>query len=74
MRYLRRKLSFTFRSVNTSSVNMEIEKAYNAVITSSKWQAPVIKGRFSKSVWIGNPSEATPALPTPVLVRPRCKK
>ena len=53
---------------------METDKTPNAAMSSSKWQAPVIKGRFSKSVWLGNPSEITPEPPTPILVKPRYRK
>ena len=43
---------------------MDAKKTINSVPTSSKWQTPVIKGRFSKTVWLGNPSE--PTLPVPI--------
>lgn len=40
---------------------------------SNKWQGPVIKGRFSKSVWLGNPGESS-IPPPPLLERPKIKK
>jgi len=49
-----------FRTV--SIVTVTAEKPTTTVVSSNKWQAPVIKGRFSKSVWLGNPSEPTPPL------------
>ncbi|XP_011169742.1 nucleoporin SEH1 isoform X1 [Solenopsis invicta] len=45
-----------------SIVTVPAEKPTATIVCSNKWQAPVIKGRFSKSVWLGNPSEPTPPL------------
>ncbi|XP_051159511.1 nucleoporin SEH1-A isoform X1 [Leptopilina boulardi] len=61
----------SFRSVSVATVTAE-RPSIN-VSTTSKWQTPVIKGRFSKSVWMGNPSETTPP-PPPILDHSRPKK
>ncbi|XP_066594573.1 nucleoporin SEH1-A [Prorops nasuta] len=49
------------------------EKPTATIMSINKWQPPVVKGRFSKSVWLGNPSEPTPP-PLPTLERPKTKK
>lgn len=53
-------LCYYFRTVSIATITAE--KPTATVVCSNKWQAPVIKGRFSKSVWLGNPSEPTPPL------------
>ncbi|KAF3425107.1 hypothetical protein E2986_07905 [Frieseomelitta varia] len=63
--------SSTTRAVTIATVTAE--KPTITVMCSNKWQAPVIKGRFSKSVWLGNPSESTPP-PPPILEYPKAKK
>ncbi|XP_003395291.1 nucleoporin SEH1 isoform X1 [Bombus affinis] len=63
--------SSTTRAVTIATVTTE--KPTVTVMCSNKWQAPVIKGRFSKSVWLGNPSEPTPP-PPPILEYPKAKK
>ncbi|KAK1133121.1 hypothetical protein K0M31_014479 [Melipona bicolor] len=60
-----------FKAVTIATVTAE--KPTVTVMCSNKWQAPVIKGRFSKSVWLGNPSESTPP-PPPILEYPKAKK
>ncbi|XP_029169267.1 nucleoporin SEH1 isoform X1 [Nylanderia fulva] len=50
----------TTRTISITTVTAE--KPTVTVMCSNKWQPPVIKGRFSKSVWLGNPSEPTPPL------------
>lgn len=49
---------FTFRAVTIATVTAE--KPTVTVMCINQWQAPVTKGRFRNSVWLGNPSEATP--------------
>ncbi|XP_033216156.1 nucleoporin SEH1-A isoform X2 [Belonocnema kinseyi] len=61
----------SFRTVSVATVTAE--KPMISITTTSKWQAPVIKGRFSKSVWMGNPSESTPP-PPPISDHPKSKK
>ncbi|EFN87899.1 nucleoporin SEH1 isoform X2 [Harpegnathos saltator] len=61
----------TTRTVSIATVTAE--KPTATVVCSNKWQPPVIKGRFSKSVWLGNPSEPTPP-PPPILECPKAKK
>lgn len=63
--------SSTTRAITIATVTAE--KPTVTVMCSNKWQPPVIKGRFSKSVWLGNPSEPTPP-PPPILECPRAKK
>ncbi|XP_015512030.1 nucleoporin SEH1-A isoform X1 [Neodiprion pinetum] len=58
---------------NISIATVTAERPTTTILSTSKWQAPVIKGRFSKSVWLGNPSE--PSLPPPPIIeRPKSKK
>ncbi|XP_015589497.1 nucleoporin SEH1-A [Cephus cinctus] len=61
----------TTRNVTIATVTAE--KPTAPIMSTSKWQAPVTKGRFSKSVWLGNPAEPSP-LPPPILDRPKSKK
>ncbi|XP_078034855.1 nuclear pore complex protein Nup44A isoform X2 [Augochlora pura] len=61
----------TTRAVTVATVTAE--KPTVTVMCINKWQAPITKGRFSKSVWLGNPSEATPP-PPPILECPKTKK
>ncbi|XP_043277376.1 nucleoporin SEH1-A [Venturia canescens] len=61
----------TTRTVSIATINAE--KPTVCVMSGNKWQGPVIKGRFSKTVWMGNPSEPSPP-PPPILDRPRTKK
>ncbi|KAG7203142.1 hypothetical protein KM043_010262 [Ampulex compressa] len=61
----------TTRTLTIATVTAE--KPTATVMCSNKWQAPVIKGRFSKSVWLGNPSEPSPP-PPPILECPKAKK
>ncbi|XP_017883043.1 nucleoporin SEH1-A isoform X2 [Ceratina calcarata] len=61
----------TTRAITIATVIAE--KPTATVMYSNKWQPPVIKGRFSNSVWLGNPSESTPP-PPPILECPKVKK
>ncbi|GAB1861825.1 Nucleoporin SEH1-like [Camponotus japonicus] len=56
----------TTRTISITTVTAE--KPTLTVMCSNKWQPPVIKGRFSKSVWLGNPSEPTPP-PLPFIAK-----
>ncbi|XP_072756073.1 nucleoporin SEH1 isoform X1 [Anoplolepis gracilipes] len=56
----------TTRTISVTTVTAE--KPTVTVMCSNKWQPPVIKGRFSKSVWLGNPSEPTPP-PLPFIAK-----
>ncbi|XP_050464884.1 nucleoporin SEH1 isoform X1 [Cataglyphis hispanica] len=51
-----------------SITTVTAEKPTVTVMCSNKWQPPVIKGRFRKSVWLGNPSELTPP-PLPFIAK-----
>ncbi|CAL7949876.1 nuclear pore complex protein Nup44A isoform X1 [Xylocopa sonorina] len=61
----------TTRAVTIATVTAE--KPTVTVMCSNKWQPPVIKGRFSKSVLSGNPNELTPP-PPPILECSKVKK
>ncbi|XP_012272026.1 nucleoporin SEH1-A isoform X2 [Orussus abietinus] len=60
----------TTRTVTITTVNTEKP---TPTIIANKWQPPVTKGRFSKSVWLGNPGEPSPP-PPPILDRAKLKK
>ncbi|XP_035730686.1 nucleoporin SEH1-A-like isoform X1 [Vespa mandarinia] len=56
-----------------TTATITAEKPTTTIMCNNKWQAPVIKGRFSKSVWLGNPGESS-LPPLPLLERPKVKK
>lgn len=48
---------YLFRTVSVATITAEKP---TATACSNKWQPPVIKGRFSKSVWLGEPTPPPP--------------
>lgn len=56
-------INFNCRNAIVATESVEKSSVTCTLSTANKWQPPVIKGRFSKIVWVGNPSEMT--LPPP---------
>ncbi|CAD6225448.1 GSCOCG00005683001-RA-CDS [Cotesia congregata] len=65
-------LSTSYRTIAIAEASGE--KSMINVPSANKWQTPVIKGRFSKTVWLGNPSETSLPPPPSVLEYSRGKK